>query len=287
MPGQKRSKYIAERNIHMRKIAAFLAAITAAVALTLPAMAIDSAKNVGEVPITHDTITIDGKKDKVYDQGLTFTVDLIGTETGVASSVTGKAYLLWDGTKSFYAYVEVTDATAVAWSESNYKSAPWNNDSVELFFDFKNNGSKRDQYRIDTNGSASYYGSSSVITNLSAYGFDGYACTKTSTGYAVEFKVSSYETTLAANGKVGIDWQVNDMQDATKRATIHYNSSLQAKGSVKSMDYVTLGTKVVAAPVETTSTATPTAPATLDISLVLAAVAAISGAGTVVLKKKH
>ena len=275
----------------MKRLAWILAAWTLAAALLPTAGAIDTGKNIGTLPQTKEKITIDGKKDTIYDQGLKFAVDMIGTETAEKSETKGTAYFLWDGAKTFYAYVEVKDSTMVAWNEESYKSAPWNNDSVELFFDFKNDGAKRDQYRIDTNNKPSYYDSKSIITDLAKYGFDAYACVKTANGYNVEFQVSSYAVSVAAGAKIGIDWQVNDMMDATKRATIHYNSSLQAKGSVKKFDYIVLGSNVVSLPKETAKPAAApaavSAPKTADASVVLAAVIGSAAAAVLILKKKH
>ena len=282
----------------MKKIALILALITILGVLALPVAAVETGKNLGELPQTTEKITIDGKKEAIYDQGMKFDCTL-PNDASKKSDVKVAAYLLWDGKKTFYAFVDVTDKTMTSpWKEEEYKAKPWTIDSIELFFDFNNDGKDRDQYRIDFSGKPTYYDTKTYYEDLAKYGFDAWGMTKTANGYAVEFKVSDFRNQIKAGGHVGIDWQVNDRTgaDETTKVVYHFNSSLQAKNAVAKLDYITLGSKVVTTPVATTKAAATTAAKaattaaaakTADVSVVIAAVAVAAVAGVVVLKKKH
>jgi len=278
----------------MKKLALVLAVVTLLSVLSLPIFAVESAKNLGELVQTTEKITIDGKKDTIYEQGMKFNCTLPfdatkTTDTTIAGS------LLWDGKKTFYAFVEVKDSTPVAWTEAQYKASPWSIDSVELFFDFNNDGKDRDQYRIDCGGKPTYYDTKTYYDDLAKYGFDAWGFQKTSTGYCVEFQITDFRNQVKAGGHVGIDAQFNDMKDASTRVVYNFKSSQEAKGAVAKLDYITLGTKVVTVPVATTKAAATTAAKaattaaakTADASVVIAAVATIALAGAVVCKKKH
>ena len=280
----------------MKKFALIMAVLTILTVLALPVAAISTAKNIGELPQTTEKITIDGKKDTIYDQGMKFDCTLPNDASKTTDS-TVKAYLLYDGKKTFYAFVEVVDKTPVAWTEDQYKKSPWSIDSIEIFFDFNNDGKDRDQYRIDCGGKPTYYDSSTKYDGLDKYGFDAWGFQKTSTGYCVEFKITDYRNQVKVGGQVGIDWQINDMKDASTRIVYNYKSSLESKGAVGKLDYITLGSKVVTVPVATTTKAaatsaakaatTTTAAKTADASVIVAAVAVVALAGVVVCKKKH
>ncbi len=284
----------------MKKIAVILALITILSMLALPISAVETGKNLGELPQTTEKITIDGKKDTIYDQGMKVDCTL-PNNAAKTSDVKVAAYLLWDGKKTFYAFVDVTDkTTSTAWSEEEYKAKPWVIDSIELFFDFNNDGKDRDQYRIDFNGKPTYYDTKTYWDGLDKFGFDAWGYQKTANGYAVEFKVTDFRNQVKAGGHVGIDWQVNDRvgKDASAdRIVYHFKSSLEAKNAVGKLDYITLGSKVVTVPVATTTKAAATTAAkaatttaaakTADASVIVAAVAVVALAGVVVCKKKH
>ena len=278
----------------MKKLALILAILTVLTVLALPAAAVEAGKNLGELPQTTEKITIDGKKDTIYDQGMKFdcTLPYDATKT---TDTTIKGYLLWDGKKTFYAFVEVKDKTPVAWTEEQYKKSPWSIDSIELFFDFNNDGKDRDQYRIDNGGKPTYYDTATKYEGLDKYGFDAWGFQKTSDGYCVEFQISDYRNQVKAGGHVGIDAPINDMKDASTRIVYNYKSSQSSKGTVTKFDYIVLGTKVVTNPVATTKAAATTAAKaattaaakTADVSVIVAAVAVAALAGVVVCKKKH
>ena len=280
----------------MKKFALVMAILTVLTVLALPVAAIETAKNLGELVQTTEKITIDGKKDTIYDQGMKFNCTLPYDATKT-SDTTIAGSLLWDGKKTFYAFVEVKDKTPVAWTEAQYKSSPWSIDSVELFFDFNNDGKDRDQYRIDCGGKPTYYDTATKYDDLGKYGFDAWGFQKTADGYCVEFQITDYRNQVKAGGHVGIDAQFNDMKDASTRVVYNFKSSQEAKGNVAKLDYITLGTKVVTVPVATTTKAAATTAAkaatttaaakTADVSVIVAAVAVVAVAGIVVCKKKH
>ncbi len=279
----------------MKKFALILAILTVLTVLALPAAAIGTGKNLGELPQTTEKITVDGKKDTIYDQGLKFDTTLM-KDTAQTDPATSKVYVLWDGKKTFYVFAEITDKTMSEWVEATYKSSPWTLDSLEVFFDFANDAKKRDQYRIDNAGKPTYYDTKTYYEDLNKYGFDAWGFQKTSNGYNVEFQISSYATALKAGGQVGFDMLLNDMVNGTRKGS-YFKSSLESKGTVAKFDYITLGSKVVTNPVATTTAkaaattaktaATAAAPKTADASVIVAAVATIALAGVVVCRKKH
>ena len=277
----------------MKKLTLILAILTVLTVLALPAAAVEAGKNLGELPQTTEKITIDGKKDAIYDQGLKFDTTLM-KDAAQTNPATSKVYVLWDGKKTFYVFAEITDKTMSEWVEATYKASPWTLDSMEVFFDFANDAKKRDQYRIDNAGKPTYYDSKTYYEDLNKYGFDAWGFQKTSNGYNVEFQISSYATALKAGGQVGFDMLLNDMVDGTRKGS-YFASSLESKGTVAKFDYITLGTKVVTVPVVTTKAAATTAAKaaatasakTADVSVIVAAVAAAAIAGVVVCRKKH
>lgn len=269
----------------MKKILASALLITSLVAASITsAFAVESGTAYGSVPKTSETITVDGKMDTVYKQGLVVK-SLAVDEKGTAATASFTAYLLWNGTDTIYCYADIVDSTPY---EAPTGADAWNTDSLELFIDYSNKNSRtRDQYRVDIDGVGTYY-ETKTLTNEEClpYGFVGYAAQKTSTGYSVEFAMKAYKETIAAGQNLGFHLMLNDMVSTGNRVNIHSDA---CNNTPSKFGYITLSSTTVKAPAATTATTTTTttAPATFDISVVLAAVAAVAGAGVVVSKKKH
>lgn len=261
--------------------------ITASVASVF---AVETGTAYGEVPKTSDTITIDGEMDKIYEQGLVIK-SLEKDEKGNDASGTFTAYLLWNGTDTLYCWADIVDPT---FYEAPADAQAWNTDSLELFLDYSNTTERnRDQYRVDNKGVATYY-DTTTLTNEEClpYGFTGYAAKETDTGYSVEFSIKAYKEEISDNMKVGFHLMLNDMVDANTRNNIHSDA---CGNNPSSFGYITLSANAVTAvvadttatPDTTTTTDDSKAPATFDVSVVLAAVAAVAGTGAVIFKKKH
>lgn len=268
----------------MIKILASALLITSLVATSITsAFAIEGGTAYGNVPKTTETITMDGKMDAVYKEGLVVK-SLAVDEKGNAATASFTAYLLWNGTDTIYCWADIVDSTPY---DAPADAQAWDTDSLELFIDYSNKLSRtRDQYRVDIDGVGTYY-ETKTLTNEEClpYGFIGYAAEKTSTGYSVEFAMKAYKETIAAGQNLGFHLMLNDMISAGNRVNIHSDA---CNNTPNKFGYITLSDTTVKAPAATTTTTTtPTAPATFDISVVLAAVAAVAGAGVVVSKKKH
>jgi len=274
----------------MKKI---IVSLLALIMLAMPVLAVDAGGNLGKVPYTLDEIKLDGAKDDVYALGL-----VVKAETTINEEVTSKgtAYLLYDE-EYLYAYVEVAgDTWHPATSADKLVASPWNFDNVELLIDVKNAGNKADvhQYRIDaaTGSLSGQIGNpASQTTNgtdkvKAAKYFEG-ALGKLDGGYAVEYKIP-----LTAE-KVGLNIMVSDTPKEGASASNMYvktqvaSAKTGAPGAWKPEEYpyITLDGDEVTA-VKEEAKAPATSAATFDGLAVLAVVAALSGAGVVVCKKK-
>ena len=174
----------------MKKLfTSMLAASMVVSAFGISALAAESGTAYGEVPATAEEISIDGVKDEIYDQGLKIAIADPDSSTP-DDTTTGEAWLLWNGSDTLYAYVEVKDSDVIV-----YDGTPnaWETDSVELFLDYSNTVARtRDQYRIDIKGVATYYDTTTYTgDDTKAYGFENWAVNEMDGGYAVEFEIKS------------------------------------------------------------------------------------------------
>ncbi|MCI8388839.1 MAG: hypothetical protein HFE63_10310 [Clostridiales bacterium] len=241
-----------------------------------------SGTNYGKLPATDEAITIDGKKDQIYEQGLQFDVNVKHTDS-CDSGTTGKASVLWDGSANFYVYVEVSDADVEYYTGN---PNPWETDSVEAFFDFSNTVARpRDQYRIDVKGVPTFHDGSTTFTeaDVGKYGLVGYAASKTTDGYAVEFKINAYKETVKAGDDIGFHIMIND-EFTTKDGQNNYHNDKNSLDAA-TFGYFTLSGDKVANPVEKPEPSTSAATSDMGIAAAVAALALSAGA-VVALKKR-
>lgn len=220
----------------MKKLfTSMLAASMVVSAFGISALAAESGTAYGEVPATSESISIDGEKDEIYDQGLKIAIADPDSSTP-DDTTTGEAWLLWNGSDTLYAYVEVKDSDVIV-----YDGTPnaWETDSVELFLDYSNTVARtRDQYRIDIKGVATYYDTTTYTgDDTKAYGFEDWAVKETDDGYAVEFEIKAYNESISADMNVGFHLMINNMVEAGTRGMVHSDPA----GNVpESFGYITL-----------------------------------------------
>lgn len=240
--------------------------------------------NLGDVPNTAEKITVDGKKDEIYDQALKVKVDQLLSGSGVTA--TADAWLLYsDG--HLYIYAEVADDEIVDPTPDAQTGTPWTTDSLEVFINEKNSAEATDimQYRIDCTGFPSVYNQS----GLAEYGqgnadsYLSYAARSTDNGYAVEYSIP------VSSKEVGINFQINDMRNDGSQNVINSKSDATggAAGSWNAGEhpYITIGGSTVALAAATTDDGASSA-ATFDITAVAAVGAALSAAGYALTKKR-
>ena len=260
-------------------ISSLLVAATLAVsALGVTVAASETGTNYGKVPATDEKITIDGKKDAIYDKGLTINIDK--AENGAATGTTGAAKILWNGKDTWYIYAEIKDKEVIL-----YEGTPnaWETDSLEVFFDYSNKVARtRDQYRLDVKNSATYYDTKTYTgDDTKAFGFEKWAATTIDGGYALEFQIKAYKEPISADMKVGIHFQINDMDKANKRSLYHSDTCYNTPAK---FGYVTLSADKVSLP---KTTAPSTSAQTADLGVVVSAISLAMTSGALVVLKKR
>lgn len=261
-------------------ISSLLVAATLAVsALGVSVSAAEGGKAFGKVPATDEKITVDGKKDAIYDKGLSLKIDRPqGKYT--PGKTTGEAKILWNGKDTWFVYAEIKDDEVI-----EYTGTPnaWDTDSLELFFDYSNKVARtRDQYRIDIKGVATYYDTKTYTgDDCKPFGFEGWAVSKTADGYAVEFQVKAYKEEMKADMNVGFYLMINDMRKAGARENYDIDENGNAPDK---FGYVTLSGDKVSLPKTTTPT---TSAQTADLGVVVSAISLAMTSGALVVLKKR
>ena len=261
-------------------ISSILVASTLAVsALGISVAASENGTNYGKVPATDEKITVDAKKDAIYDKGLEIKIDK--AENGASTGTTGTAKLLWNGKDTWYVYAEIKDKEVIL-----YEGTPnaWETDSLEVFIDYSNKVARtRDQYRVDVKGQATYYDTKTYTNDeCKAFGLENWAATTIDGGYAVEFQIKAYKEAVSADMKVGFHFQINDMDKANKRSLYHSDACFNAPDK---FGYVVLSADKVSLP--KTPAKSDTAAATADIGVIVSTISlAVTSGALVVLKKR-
>ncbi|MCI8388838.1 MAG: hypothetical protein HFE63_10305 [Clostridiales bacterium] len=255
-----------------------LASMLSVSAFGMAVSAAESGTAYGKVPATDEKITVDGKKDDIYDKGLSVKIDV--PVSGASTGTTGDAKILWNGDNTIYVYVEVKDKEVI-----KYDGTPnaWETDSVELFLDYSNKVARtRDQYRIDIRNQATYYDTKTYTNDeCKAFGFENWAVSDTADGYAVEFELKAYNESIKPNMNIGFHLMINDMVEGNTRYM--YDSDACSNNPDK-FGYITLSADKVANPA-------PEAPAasasTADMGAVISLAALAVSAGAIVALKKR
>ena len=253
----------------MKKIFSIgLAALLCTATLSAGVSAHKDFKSWGDIPKTATKITVDGKLDDIYKKGLIVDVNLAD---GGKTAATGKAYFVWadDG---LYCAVEVNDPEICALDAS--KNA-WEQDGIELTYDWKNDGSTRHKWMIHYDGTVVKAGDATVeAIEVKA--------TSTDKSYIIETKATLPDGVKAGSG-IGVNVLLDDMSDGNKTRTIvrSAQSGGAKENEANKFDYIVLSDKKVEI---TAAKPTTTAPATADLSVIAAMLAAASG---VVISKKR
>ncbi|QNU65476.1 endo-1,4-beta-xylanase [Ruminiclostridium herbifermentans] len=149
------------------------------------------------------TPTIDGTKDKIWDNANEISVNKFITGTSGATAV---ARTMWDENK-LYVYAVVTDGSLHKESKDTYQQ-----DSIEIFVDQKNDktdiyGDDDGQYRINFDNEQSF-GSNPGGSALTS------AAIVTETGYIVEAAIDLDKIDAKEGTVIGFDLQVNNSDNS-------------------------------------------------------------------------
>ena len=272
------------------------------IAAVIPVSAVTANGSFGEVPLYKGTITLDGKKDAIFDKGLILDIGP-WSDTYKDEKSTAKLYLLHDGTY-IYAFVDVKSAYALTDYNTVYAEQPsaWKTTCIEMTIDFTNKAaSKNDCFKTMlwyTNEMWFSYKSLKDVNGIETKT----TVDKTNKSFTGEYKIKLQEGAKTGNDigfNVVVDLDANmgpKNEHNRKMLGLHINSSIDNDGS--KFKSVTLSSKEVAA--DTTAAAatkaavttagaakTGTAAKTADISVIFAAVIVSAGAAATLLKKKH
>lgn len=267
----------------MKKILSVCLAALMIGAAALSVSAAEKGVSYGEVPQTAETITVDGKADAIYEKGLKIDLKYVN-DTSKDPNFSATAKLLWNGSDTLYVLIEVKDSTQV------YKEGgqPWDGDCSEIFIDYSNKGARNyDQYLAGVSGKVAYAGAGysgvAYDDEVKKVGWSEWAVSTTDTTITYEYAIKAYNEKISAGSKIGIEIDAQNWNNTTNVANVAYSAENMST-KIADYGYITLSGTSVSTP---KPAATPTAPATFDIAAVLAAAAAISGAGIIVSKKRR
>jgi len=276
----------------MKKLFALLLCAMLICTSAVSVFAAATGKNAGTVAGTASEMKLDGAKEAAYDKGLKIDGST-NMDTKAKDAATATYYVTY--TKdALWVYAEIKDATLKV-VNADEKKPSYKADSIEFMLDPDNAGANEPdktpyQMRIDSYNLISarkgQKGTSLYLRTSEGGTIDFFEAKsiKTADGFVAEFKVPVEG--LAAGKKLGINLCYNDWDDTgATRKTI---TSTVGVGSwtAESYDYITLG-DIAVETTEAPKTETPAAPATFDAAVVIAVVAAVTGAGVVVTKKRH
>ena len=255
-----------------------LAAMLAAGSLAVGVSAHKDFKSWGDVPATDEKITLDGKIDEIYNKGLI--IDIATRTDGVSGGATGKAYFIWSGS-DLYCAIEVKDPEICALDDA--KNA-WEQDGIELTYDWKNDGSTRHKWMVRYDGRVTKAGDVSVDAIKAA-------ATTADGSYVIEM-VNALPDGVKAGSQIGINVLIDDMSggNATRGIIRSVQSGDATENEVAKFDYIVLSADKVAneapkaeAPKQDVTQAAQTA----DALSLTAAAAIIGAAGVILFRKKR
>ena len=279
----------------MKKILSVILCAVMVLSMAATVLAVDSAKNMGTVAGTSETMTLDGKKDAAYSKGLK--LDGSTTADGKASAAKLTYYVTY--TKdALWVFVEVKDST-IKVKNADEKKPSYKTDSIEIMLDPTNEGKNEPdktpwQMRIDSYNLISarkgQKGTSLFLRKSEGGNVDFFDAKSVvvSGGYNAEFKIPM--DGLKEGKKIGFTFCYNDWDEAGKNRVTPITTLGEKSNSwtAELYNYMVLGKIAVQTTAATTKAPAvkPTAPATFDAGIVLAVVASMAGAGVVVSKKR-
>ena len=258
----------------IRTLALSAAALMLSAAFCQSVMAAPGKKNLGTAAkVNLDAVTVDGKKDAIYEKGLNI-------KTEVNNDVSADTWVVWSN-GCLYFYADVTDATENDCDAATRTTAPWSADSIEIFIDDDNDGADYAmQYRVDFTGYGTWKDRNANINYYTpdVIGDDfQYAAVKTSTGYTAEMCVP---LDGKVGNEVGFNIQINNVTSTSYLVENGWNTP--------EYYYFILGDIVKTdTPAESTDTGVASAPQTADPFAIAAVAAIASAAAAAVIKKKH
>lgn len=274
----------------MKKLASLLmAALMAGSVIAASALTVSAADNsYGEVPLYKGGITVDGKIDEAYTK-LGLKIDCSKDFSSSYPSGASKAdvYILHDGSYLYFCY-DITAKYAIDPANYNETKAntgnAWNATGIEHHLDWSGNSKTTGTWAkpiLWLDGRVFCDDSTFVSECKTTYNTE----TKS---YIIEAKMP-FKGDAKAGSQVGFYTMINVAKDwATGgQDTVGAPTENLANGFGKLWTITLSGTEVKLPAVTTTTTTTETTPATFDVSVIFAAVAAVAGAGVVVTKKKH
>lgn len=258
----------------MSKKVLALVVLALLLSLCLPMVALAAANSSEAIK---GTPAIDAKIDAKWKNAKSVKTDKWSSEEG--DYATAKVRTMWDE-KYFYVLAEVTDKKL-----SDKSSNPWEKDSVEVFFDEKNEkaseyDSNDGQYRVNYKNETSGGGAFAADTLKSA-------AATTDTGYIVEMGIPwvALKGSVSVGTVVGFDVQVNDdsLGMGLRSGIVCWNDNAGDKYCNAS----TLGDiKLVEAPASTAA-ALPTTGSYIPTPVILAiGLCLLAGGALLVLRKK-
>ena len=208
----------------MKKIISLaLAILMMAALLVIPVSAAAGQNKFGDVKKVDDSdidMNTADMSEPAWENALK--VPLERNRDANAAAAKGDVYLLWSDT-GYYAYFDITDTTPVSDPSRAANLEPWVTDSVELFIDETNEGAHCEQFRVDRDGSPSYYpkagewtagmliGATAVSTSDPVpASYMSWKVKAEGDKYYVKLKVTFFESVTAKD--VGIHFQINDVE---------------------------------------------------------------------------
>lgn len=233
-------------------------------------------KDLGDVPkVDASAITVDGKKDELYDQALNIKTEINN------GGISADTWVLWsDGW--LYVYAEVVDPEDNDISESEKAASPWTADSIEILIDDDNDGENYGmQYRVDFTGYGTWKDRNANVNYYTpdVIGDDFlYAAQNTDGGYTAEMRIP---LDADEGDEVGYNIQVNGVS-----ATSYL---VQDAWNTPEYYYFVLGEPLPSAPAESEAAADEpaAAPQTFDPATLAALSAVLCAAGIAATKKKR
>ncbi len=234
-------------------------------------------KNLGDVPkVDASAITVDGKKDELYEQALNIKTEINN------GGISADTWVLWsDGW--LYVYAEVVDPEENDISESEKATSPWTADSIEILIDDDNDGENYGmQYRVDFTGYGTWKDRNANVNYYTpdVIGDDFlYAAQSTDDGYTAELRIP---LDADEGGEVGYNIQVNGVSATSYLVEDAWNTP--------EYYYFVLGEPLrVEAPAEVKAATdeTAAAPQTFDAATLSALSAVLCAAGIAAAKKKR
>ena len=156
------------------------------------------------VPLSENAITIDGEKGTDYDKAVALPIErVIAMTDDTVEPTNGTAYIMWGKDQKLYFYVDVLDQDLSNSKDliENFDFLPQNTDCVEIYA-YYGNGEPVVMYRATYDGvlycqQNAHRGDTKLINEEGEFS-KNFECAikQTETGYAAEFKISTYLANL-------------------------------------------------------------------------------------------